>query len=225
MLQKRVKELEEIKKREKAARTKVSPQTKFRKKNAYYSEVNSEYEDYDDDSEDNQFDEDEVIKEIKRRYRVPKNIWIVKPGENTNRGNGINVSSNISEIKQLVQKPSANKKEERTYIIQKYIDYPLLIHNRKFDFRCYGILTGVNGFLKGYFYDEAYIRTSCKEFDIDNLQNKYIHLTNDAVQKWSVDYGKYENGNKMSLYDFQKYLKSEHSDLNIDFYQHIMPQI
>jgi tubulin--tyrosine ligase len=42
-------------------------------------------------------------------------------------------------------------------------------------------MTSINGHLKGYFYEDAYIRTSCKEFDIDNLSNKFIHLTNDAV--------------------------------------------
>lgn len=78
----------------------------------------------------------------------------------------------------------------------------MLINSRKFDFRCFGMLTSINGTLKGYFYEDAYIRTSCKEFDIDNLGNKFIHLTNDAVQKNSNDYGKFENGNKMSLQDF-----------------------
>ena len=43
-------------------------------------------------------------------------------------------------------------------------------------------MTSINGRLKGYFYEDAYIRTSCKEFDIEKLDNKYIHLTNDAVQ-------------------------------------------
>lgn len=166
-----------------------------------------------------------MIKEIKRIYRVPRNVWIIKPGENTNRGNGINVSSNLNEIRSLVQKAGAVGGKERTYIIQKYIDHPLLINNRKFDFRCYGILTAINGYQKGYFYDDAYIRTSCKEFDIDNLQNKFIHLTNDAVQKRSEDYGKFENGNKVSLQDFQKYLKQEFPEMKIDFFKHIMPQI
>jgi len=64
----------------------------------------------------------------------------------------------------------------------------------------------MNGFLKGYFYDDGYVRTSCEKYDIDDLTNKFIHLTNDAVQKKADDYGKFENGNKMSLQDFQKYL-------------------
>lgn len=31
-----------------------------------------------------------------------KNVWIIKPGENSNRGNGITVSSNLEEIKTLL---------------------------------------------------------------------------------------------------------------------------
>ena len=151
--------------------------------------------------------DDDEVRRIKKKYKVQKNIWIIKPGENTNRGNGINVCSTLHEIKSIISKAAVNPlTKDRTFIIQKYIDNPLLINNRKFDFRCYGMLTCINGMLKGYFYNDAYIRTSCVEFDIDNVQNKFIHLTNDAVQKWSEDYGKYENGNKMSLSDFQKYL-------------------
>jgi len=119
------------------------------------------------------------------------------------------VCSTMHEIKQIISRAASNPlTKDRTFIIQKYIDNPLLINRRKFDFRCYGMLTSINGSLKGYFYNDAYIRTSCKEFDIDNVQNKFIHLTNDAVQKWSEDYGKYENGNKISMQDFQKYLNT-----------------
>lgn len=35
----------------------------------------------------------------KRKYRKIKNIWIIKPGEITNRGIGITVCSELSEIK------------------------------------------------------------------------------------------------------------------------------
>ncbi len=58
------------------------------------------------------------------------------------------------------------------------------------------------GNMKGYFYEDGYLRTSSKEFSLNNLGNKYIHLTNDAIQKKSDDYGKFENGNKLSYADF-----------------------
>lgn len=56
-----------------------------------------------------------------------------------------------------------------------------MINNRKFDIRVFGLFTSVNGFTKGFFYEDGYIRTSCKEFSLDNLANRYVHLTNDAV--------------------------------------------
>ena len=33
-----------------------------------------------------------------------------------------------------------------------------------------------------------------------------IHLTNDAVQKYSEDYGKFEKGNKISFEEFKKFI-------------------
>jgi tubulin--tyrosine ligase len=52
--------------------------------------------------------------------------------------------------------------------------------------------------MKAYFYRDGYIRTSSKEFSMNNLYNKYVHLVNDAVQKYGEDYGKYEPGNKLT---------------------------
>ena len=57
----------------------------------------------------------------------------------------------------------------------------MLIHERKFDIRVYGMLTSVNGIHKGYFYEDGYIRTSSVEYDLEDLSNVFIHLTNDAV--------------------------------------------
>lgn len=38
--------------------------------------------------------------------------------------------------------------------------------------------------------------------------NKFVHLTNDAVQKYSEDYGKYEPANKLSFADMEKYMRT-----------------
>ena len=102
----------------------------------------------------------------------------MKPGENSNRGNGIFVCNTLREIKSEINSAAKN---QHTQIIQKYIERPLLINNRTFDIRVFGMITSVNGLMKGYFYEDGYIRTSCKEFTLDNLQNRFIHLTNDAV--------------------------------------------
>ena len=94
---------------------------------------------------------------------------------------------------------------KRTYIIQKYLEKPLLYKSRKFDIRVYAMTTTTNGNLQGYFYTEGYLRTSSREYNIKNANNRLIHLTNDAVQKKSDDYGKYENGNKVGHASFNNF--------------------
>ncbi len=73
-----------------------------------------------------------------------------------------------------------------------------MINRRKFDFRVFGLITSINKHFKGFFYDDGYIRTSSKEFDLYNVNDKFIHLTNDAIQKKGEDFGKYEKCNKLS---------------------------
>ncbi len=38
------------------------------------------------------------------------------------------------------------------------------------------------------------------------MEDKFIHLTNDAIQKNCEEYGKYEPGNKLTFNDLQRYL-------------------
>ena len=61
-----------------------------------------------------------------------------------------------------------------------------------------------------WFYREGYVRTSCKEFTTKNT-DKFVHLTNDAIQKLSEDYGRYEPANKVSFQDMDRYLKKTFS--------------
>ena len=89
--------------------------------------------------------------------------------------------------------------------MQKYI-VPVLYMGRKFDIRCYALATVVNGYFNLYWYEEGYVRTASKAFDM-NDNSRYIHLTNDAVQKHCADYGKYEVSNKLSFEILATYLK------------------
>ena len=56
-----------------------------------------------------------------------------------------------------------------------------------------------------------------------NLNNRVVHLTNDAIQKNADDYGKFESGNKLGYHEFQKYLDRVHNGLNICFERDILP--
>jgi tubulin polyglutamylase TTLL1/tubulin monoglycylase TTLL3/8 len=159
------------------------------------------------------------------REKSQRNIWIVKPGENTNRGTGITVCSGLEEIRAEVSGHSVCplSGQKRTFILQKYIENPLLVHKRKFDIRCYGLVTAINGVVQGYYYKEGYLRTSSKEFSLKDVENRLIHLTNDAVQKYSEDYGKFESGNKLSYSDFQRYLDTNQPGASVS--RDVLPQI
>eukprot|EP01022_Parablepharisma_sp_SALTPOND_P009352 TRINITY_DN1388_c0_g1_i1.p1 TRINITY_DN1388_c0_g1~~TRINITY_DN1388_c0_g1_i1.p1 ORF type:complete len:898 (+),score=49.97 TRINITY_DN1388_c0_g1_i1:2615-5308(+) len=150
-------------------------------------------------------------------------VWIVKPGENTNRGNGITVCQSLDEINNILN----NIPSDHTIILQKYIERPLLYQRRKFDIRCFALVTAINGRVKGYFYKDGYIRTASKEFSLKNLGAQSVHLTNEAIQVKFDDFGKHEPGNKLTYADFQKYLDnhSEYRTLGINFERHIVSQI
>jgi hypothetical protein len=77
-------------------------------------------------------------------------------------------------------------------------------------------MTSFNGSLKGYFFEDGYVRTSCKEFSLDDIYDKFVHLTNDAIQVHADDYGKYESGNKLSFADFQKVINAQHPEVDFD---------
>lgn len=66
------------------------------------------------------------------------------------------------------------------------------------------------------------MRTASNAFTLKNLDNKFIHLTNDAIQKKSEDYGKFENGNKISYNELQKYIEQLYKK---DFYDVVYPKL
>ena len=72
-----------------------------------------------DDDYDSEVDEDDedAIDKIRKKYRSPQNTWIIKPGENTNRGQGITVVKSIREVQGIIGRPTSNKGEDRTFII------------------------------------------------------------------------------------------------------------
>ena len=87
------------------------------------------------------------------------------------------MAQGLKEVEARVKEASSD-----TVIVQKYIEKPLLVYKRKFDIRVFGLMTCVGGVLRGYFYEEGYLRTSSKEFSLKTLANRYVHLTNDAIQ-------------------------------------------
>lgn len=55
--------------------------------------------------------------------------------------------------------------------------------------------------MKGYWFKEGYVRTSSYEYQSNFFDNYSVHLTNDSIQKKDEFYGKYETGNKITLFE------------------------
>jgi tubulin--tyrosine ligase like protein 10 len=72
--------------------------------------------------------------------------------------------------------------------VQKYIEKPLLLENRKFDIRCYAFIACCNPLL--VLFHHGYIRLALNDYTSENYSSddnseayKFIHLTNAAIQK------------------------------------------
>jgi hypothetical protein len=93
------------------------------------------------------------------------------------------------------------------WVVQKYLERPLLYHGRKFDVRLFVVLETAPRSplgLRLYVHREGYGRTSSEPYSLHATHNS-MHLTNFAVQKVSPAAGKFERGNCVSFGDLDAY--------------------
>jgi hypothetical protein len=141
-----------------------------------------------------------------------ENLWIVKPAAKS-RGRGIMTFALITKLLKYID---AGTGLSTQWIVQKYMENPLIIAKRKFDLRQWVLVTSWNP-LTIYFYNECYARFSVDEYstDIASLDNLYAHLVNYSIGKNSENFHKIivsENnvnidGYMWSFEDFGNYLK------------------
>ena len=81
------------------------------------------------------------------------------------------------------------KSKDLAWVIQKYIENPILYKEKKLDIRQWVLVTDYNP-LTVWFYGECYIRLSASEYSHRNLKNRYSHLTNNSVNKNAKNFDK-----------------------------------
>lgn len=147
-----------------------------------------------------------ILQEFKRKdpqFRINgnSNLWIVKPGRKS-RGRDIGIYSNLTDIRRHISSST-------NWVIQKYIERPLLINNRKFDIRQWVLITSSDP-LTVYIYLDSYLRFSVEDFSLTDT-NLFIHLTNNSIAKHSSNFTASEiDGCMWHIDQFKSYLTQTH---------------
>ena len=142
-----------------------------------------------------------------------RNLWLAKPA-NENRGIGIQVLNDLTAIEAFLGTKASRSSMglNPTWVLQKYIESPLLLHGRKFDIRVWVAVTDSGDVAV---FGPGYIRTSSEPFTLDS-HAAFVHLTNYCMQVknkapegggGSVGrFGAHEPGNTLGFDDFAGYL-------------------
>ena len=133
-----------------------------------------------------------------------------------------NKSENNSDSK----KGKEEEKEEKIYnctkiLIQKYIENPLLYKGRKCDIRIWVLLTHQ---MKVFLFKEGHLKTCSVEYDLDS-KNAFTHITNYSFQKYNSNFQKFEKGNEVPFYEFQKFIDKEYPEKNYKLKRDLMKKI
>lgn len=145
----------------------------------------------------------ENLQEFDPQYSINgnKNIWIVKPGHKS-RGRNISLHTNLKDIYDFINTTEYN-------IVQKYIENPLLINNKKFDIRLWVLVSSCDP-LNIWIFKECYLRFSVNDYCNTQLSDMFAHLTNNSISKKAEGFFNAEiEGCMWNLKSFRLFLEKE----------------
>jgi len=142
----------------------------------------------------------------------PEAVWILKPSRG-NGGKGIELVKGTEALKRFLFPPAVdlaarvapeeeahedNREQQpppaaspppvEGWVVQRYIENPLLLQGRKFDIRAYCLVARTTPHL--WFFHPGYCKVAFEPYDGSALDNRFMHLTNACVQKGHPQYGK-----------------------------------
>lgn len=94
-------------------------------------------------------------------------MWIMKPGS-MSRGRGIEVHTDLSDIISRMQVTT----NISIWIVQKYIERPLVILDKKFDIRQWVLISSIEP-LTIWVWKTPYVRFTSQDYNPANAKNKF----------------------------------------------------
>ena len=106
-------------------------------------------------------------------------------------------------------------------IIQKYIENPLLYKGRKCDMRIWVLLTHQ---MKVYLFKEGHLKTCSIQYD-PNSKDAFSHITNYSFQKYNDNFQKFEKGNEVPFFEFQKFIDEKYPEKKYNIYTDLLDKL
>ncbi|XP_076759750.1 putative tubulin polyglutamylase TTLL9 [Xylocopa sonorina] len=153
-------------------------------------------------------------------HKQPGATWIVKPAGRS-QGKGIFLFRKLKDLSEWRTKefpPQLETTPVETFIVQKYVENPYLLAGRKFDLRIYALVTSFDP-LKAWLAREGFARLSGELFDLGNIDDSRVHLTNMAIQlKIQGDESREQTkkGCKWALIKVREYLTARHGVVAVE---------
>ena len=166
----------------------------------------------------------EQIEEIIQKFKEGVKYDFTRE-DSENKTQDIILNNINNDIKDTEEDEKNNNKDKLYYcsriIIQKYIEKPLLYKNRKCDIRIWVLLTQS---MKVYVFKEGHLKACSEEYKL-NSKNPYIHITNYSFQKYNNNFQKFEKGNEIPFYEFQKFINEAYPEKNYKLNVDLMNKI
>ncbi|TDH70658.1 hypothetical protein CCR75_001219 [Bremia lactucae] len=113
--------------------------------------------------------------EVKQALEKDNKTWIMKPSA-TNKGAEVNVIKDYKSLLNFVNEWT----DIREWVVQEYIQRPLLLRGRKFHIRVYVLALGC---LKVYVYQHCLVLCALEQYNEADTHNNYSHITNTFQQQ------------------------------------------
>lgn len=118
-------------------------------------------------------------------------VWLLKPSRG-NGGKGIEIVRGAATLRERLFPPAADvagtsrgSRPVEGWVVQRYVDRPLLLAGRKFDVRVYCLVARTEPAL--WLFHPGYCKVALEEYSED-FENRFAHLTNACVQRAHPSY-------------------------------------